>query len=419
MIRITVVGVPEDGCMSLSSRAVSAVTQARVVAGHARHLDWFPQYQGAFLDMSQGFSSWLSQVIDESEEGGVVVLASGDPLFFGIGSTLLKKVASEELAFIPSSSSAQLAFSRLALPWSDAQFLSFHGRELQGVVSRLQQGDLFAILTDGKNTPQVIAQHLQTFNENHWQLSVCEQLGGSREKITTLTVAELASSTEPFDELNILVAKRGEQTYWGGQGQFSDDESFAKRVPHKGLITKQSVRHLVLCQLRLNRHHVMWDIGAGSGSVAIEAAKQCWKKQVFAVECNSDCFDAIEDNLHVHGTDNLQLVKEKAPQALLELPSPNAVFVGGSRGEMENILSFVWHKLLPNGRLVVSAVTLDTVAEVYQWSKQQKLNMDVQLVNISQTQPLAHYMRYQAENPIHLFTFTKPMSLEQSSATEN
>lgn len=415
MNRITVVGVPEDGCISLSSKAVNAVSKARIVAGHARHMEWFPQFDGEFVDMAMGFSNWLNHVIEESEEGDVVVLASGDPLFFGIGSTLINKLSSEDLSFIPSYSSAQLAFSRLALPWADSQFLSFHGRPLKGLVSRLQYGDLFAMLTDGRNTPQVLAKHLKNYNELNWQLSVCEQLGGNEEKVTTFTVDELAQETSTFDPLNIVVAKRNREKFWGGFGQYSDDESFNKRVPQKGLITKHAVRNLALSMLRLKSKDVMWDIGSGSGSIAIEAGKQCWKKEVFAVECNSDCFSAIEDNILAHGVDNVQLIKGKAPDALMQLPSPDAVFIGGSRGEMNHILSDVWQKLNDDGRLVVSAVTMDTVVEVYDWAKQYSLVFDAQVVNISQTQPLAHYLRYQAENPIHLFTFQKILVSESKA----
>jgi precorrin-6Y C5,15-methyltransferase (decarboxylating) len=406
-VTITLVGVPEDGCLSLTSRAVNAVAKARVVAGHPRHLDWFKQFDGLFLDMTQGFADWLNQVIDESEEGDVVVLASGDPLFFGIGSTLLKKMDARQLAFIPSLSSAQLAFSRLALPWEEARFLSCHGRSLQGLVSQMQQGELFAILSDAKNTPQRLAKHLACYNEKHWQLSVCEALGGVQEKIRTFSVAGLAQSDIEFNKLNIIVAQRGAQQRWGGFGQFAADSSFVKRMPQNGLITKQAIRNLVLTGLRIQRQDIVWDIGAGSGSVAIEAAKFCCQGSVYAIECNEQCFAGIERNICAHGTDNVTLVRGKAPDALAELADPDAVFVGGSRGQMEAILNEVWLRLKPQGRLFVSAVTLETVVELYQWAGKKALPLDTQLINVSQTQPLAHYQRYQAENPIHLFSLVK------------
>jgi precorrin-6Y C5,15-methyltransferase (decarboxylating) len=411
---ITVVGVPEDGCPGLTSRAVNAVMQARIVAGHARHLEWFPQFNGTFLDMSIGFGEWLNRLIDLSEEGGVVVLASGDPLFFGIGNTLLKKLSANELEFIPSVSAAQLAFSRIGLPWQQARFTSCHGRtglaDGCGLVSQLQQGDLFAILTDANNSPQKIAQHLMRYQQSQWQLYVCEQLGGVNERVSCFQVAELAESEQRFDPLNILVAQytgtSGKR--WGHYGQFATDDSFLKRTPKAGLITKQPVRNLVLTALSLHSKSIFWDIGAGSGSVAVEAAKMCWQGKVFAIECNPDCFDSIDANRCAHGTDNLLLIRQKAPAGLDELPAPDAVFVGGSRGQLTQILDTAWRRLKSQGRIAVSAVTLDTVAEVYQWAKTSHIDLHCQLVNVSETQPLAHYQRYQAQNPIHLFVMTKP-----------
>lgn len=407
MVSITVIGVPEDGCLSLTSKAVNAVSKARVVAGHPRHVAWFPQFEGTFLDMTEGFSIWLNKVIDESEEGDVVVLASGDPLFFGVGTTLLKKLPAEELLFIPTQSSAQLAFSRLGLAWESAQFLSCHGREFAGLVASMQSGNLFAILTDYKKTPQIVAKHMRKFNEIGWKLTVCEQLGGTSENIRSFSVEELANSDLLFDGLNIVVAQREKQARWGGKGQFASDECFVMRMPQKGLITKQSVRHLALASMRIQFTDTVWDIGAGSGSISIESAKFATKGKVFAVECNQACFEHIEANSCAHGTDNVQLISAAAPDSLTDLPRPDAVFIGGSRGAMDAILSCVWASLNNGGRLVVSAVTMDTVVDVYQWAKSHNLNFEAQLVNVSNTQPLAQYLRYQAENPIHLFSIVK------------
>ncbi|MFA0440879.1 precorrin-6y C5,15-methyltransferase (decarboxylating) subunit CbiE [Vibrio sp. 10N.222.51.C12] len=406
-VNITVVGVPEDGCVSLSSKAVNVVSQARVVAGHPRHFDWFPQCKGQFLDMSHHFSSWLTQVIEESSEGGVVVLASGDPLFFGIGSTLLKHLPKEDVAFIPTQSSPQLAFSRLGIPWNNARYFSLHGRELTGVVSQMQSGDLYVLLTDHNNTPQKIASHFALFNQVHWKLSVCEQLGGIAEHIASFSVEELANSQREFDPLNIIVAQRLDDSRWGGHGQFASDDSFQKRLPKNGLITKESIRNLVIAQLKVRANDVVWDIGSGSGSIAIEAAKIACEGKVYAVECNVDCFESVDANCRSHSTDNVKLIKQKAPAGLSDLPSPDSVFIGGSRGQMKSILELCWHRLQSSGRIVASAVTFDTVNEIYQWLKDNDVSFDVQLINISHLQPLAHYHRYQAENPIHLFCLTK------------
>ncbi|WP_245688536.1 precorrin-6Y C5,15-methyltransferase (decarboxylating) subunit CbiT [Vibrio sonorensis] len=282
----------------------------------------------------------------------------------------------------------------------------------------MQVGDLFAILTDYQNTPQKIASHLLQFNNHHWTLYVCEQLGGLEERVRSYSVAELSETSDTFDKLNIVVAKRKEaasQLHWGGHRQFAQDSSFSKRKPINGLITKEAVRNLALTQLKLSPLDTVWDIGAGSGSIAIEAAKFAVRGSVFAVECNVDCFDVIEENIKAHSTDNVTLVKIKAPEGLDQLPSPNAVFIGGSRGQMDGILDQAWLQLLNDGRLVVSAVTVDTVGEIYQWAKQNSLEFDAKLINVSHLQPLAHYQRYQGDNPIHLFTFTKQQSIPLTS----
>ncbi len=333
MVSVTVVGVCEDGCLGLSSRTVNEVAKARVVAGHPRHMAWFPQFDGLFLDMTQGFSEWLNEVIDESEEGDVVILASGDPLFYGIGSTLLKRLNREELRFIPSLTSGQQAFARLGLPWAQARFLSVHGRPLNGLVSQMQQGDLFAILTDYKNTPQVVAAHLQQFQQD-WTLTVCEQLASVEEKISRFSVDELAQEERVFDPLNLLIAERNttpsrNTQIWGGFGQFASDECFSKRVPQNGLITKQAVRHLALTEMKIGVADTVWDIGAGSGSVSIEAAKFCWQGNVFAIESNPDCYTSIQDNIYAHATDNVTLIEGLAPEALAGLAAPDAIFIGG------------------------------------------------------------------------------------------
>lgn len=412
---VTVIGVPEDGCLSLTSRAVNSVENARVLAGNTRLLEWFPQFKGTVLNMEVGFSTWLAQVLEESEEGGVVVLASGDPLFFGIGSTLLKRLPSNELRFLPSPSSMQLACSRIGLAWQDSKAISLHGRSqhydtIHGLSSQMQHGNLFCLLTDKHNHPVRIAKHLLKFNNTHWQVWVAENLGAPTENITQWTVSSLAESDREFDSLNVVVLKRNlnpDVQAWGGLGQYASDDDFEKRMPKRGLITKQSVRHLALCTMRIKPTDVVWDIGTGSGSVAIEAAKQCPQGQVFTLESNSDCYPSIEANIQAHSTDNVTLVKQKAPLGLEELPQPSSVFIGGSRGQMDGILDTAWQRLADKGVLVASAVTVDSVSEIYGWAKRNDVPVQVQLVSISNGVPLAHYTRYQAENPIHLFVFNK------------
>jgi len=412
---ITVVGIPEDGCMSLSSRAVNAVESARVIAGNNRLLEWFPQFKGQRLSMSQGYQAWFAQVLEESEEGNVVVLASGDPLFFGIGQSLLKQLPHNEVRFIPSPSSMQLACSRIGRPWHNMQAISLHGRRqhydsIHGLASQIQWGTSYCILTDTHNHPARIAEHLINFAQQDWRVWVCENLGSVEETISEWSLESLAQcSQDKFSSLNVLVLHRETPHAWGQIGQYASDDDFLKRMPKRGLITKQPVRHLALSSMRIQPHSIVWDIGTGSGSIAIEAAKQCYMGQVFTIESNQECYESILANFHAHGTDNVTLIEDKAPNQLSDLPTPNCIFVGGSRGNMDSILQTCWQAVKPGGVIVASAVTVDSVCELHQWSTASKAPTQVQLVSISTGVPLASYTRYQAENPIHLFTFTKPL----------
>ncbi|KJY81331.1 bifunctional cobalt-precorrin-7 (C(5))-methyltransferase/cobalt-precorrin-6B (C(15))-methyltransferase [Vibrio nigripulchritudo] len=413
---VTVVGVPEDGCLSLTSRAVNAVESARVIAGNDRLLDWFPQFKGERLSMNQGYQPWFAQVLEESEEGGVVVLASGDPLFFGIGQSILNKLPHHEVRFIPSPSSMQLACSRVGLPWQDMKAISLHGRKqhddvIQGLASQIQWGTNYCLLTDAHNHPARIAAHLINYTQQGWQVWVCENLGSTEEKVTKWSLDDLARcASGDFSSLNVLILHRAEPHAWGIAGQYASDDDFMKRTPKRGLITKQPVRHLALSSMHIQPQSVVWDVGTGSGSVAIEAAKQCYLGQVFTIESNPECYESIEANLKAHGTDNIRLIKDKAPNQLEHLPAPDSIFVGGSRSNMKSILDTCWEALKPGGVIVGSAVTVDSTCELHQWSKESQAPTHVQLVTVSNGVPLAHYTRYQAENPIHLFTFTKPQA---------
>lgn len=409
--QINVVGIAQDGCLSLTSRAVNAVVQADIVAGATRHLEWFPQFQGEFIELNSGVSAMLAEIKAAYAEGfKITILASGDPLFFGIGTLLLKHFKAQHLNFLPTNSCAQLACARLKISWQNAQFISVHGRELFGLTAKMQTGDLFAILTDNINTPVKIARHLQSFNQTNWQMHVAENLGGVDEKLSSWSVNQLAASATQFASLNVIIIKRSADNFWGGNGLFAPDTSFACRNTKRGLITKAAVRNLAITSMGITANSCIWDIGAGSGSVGITAAKIATRGLVYLVESNSQCYGAIDENMRKHATDNVVLVPEMAPQALIELPAPDGVFIGGSRGNMLSILDYVWEQLVTGGVVTCTSITFETFNLITKWLSENKINYQVQLINISHGHKLGSYQAYRADNPIHLFTFKKQIN---------
>jgi precorrin-6Y C5,15-methyltransferase (decarboxylating) len=159
--------------------------------------------------------------------------------------------------------------------------------------------------------------------------------------------------------------------------------------------------------LQLRPGSVVWDVGAGSGSVAIEAALLAYEGSVFAVEVDPEGVEICRDNVRQHGADNVRVIAGRAPEALAELPDPDAVFVGGSKGAMSEIVEVALARLRAGGRLVVNAITLENVGETYKCLRERGHEPEVVLLNVSRAEPLARYMRYEAQNPIHIFAVTK------------
>jgi precorrin-6Y C5,15-methyltransferase (decarboxylating) len=402
------VGIGDDGCAGLTSRAIGAVAGAQVLVGGERHLAFFPQFSGERLVLKDGLSAALDRVAEMSEEHNVCVLASGDPLFFGVGSLVIKKVGTEHVEVIPQPSSMQLAFARAGLKWDDATLLSLHGRPLMGFVTKLRRLSKVAVFTDEENSPARIASHMVEYGELGWKACVCENLGGPDERVRTFAVADLRAATD-VAPLNVLLLERTDPTWRPPPAiPFLHEDAFAKRMPKKGLITKREVRLLSMASLHIRPESVVWDIGAGSGSVSIEAALLAHEGRVYAIEGDPEGVEICRENLRSHGVDNVRVVAGRAPEALGDLEAPDAVFVGGSKGSMEQIIDVAIDRMKPGGRLVVNAITLENAGEAYQAIRRRDLVPEVTLLQISRAEPLAHYLRYEALNPIQVFAVEKP-----------
>ena len=235
---------------------------------------------------------------------------------------------------------------------------------------------------------------------------VCENLAGTEERIREFSLTELADCKDAGD-LNIVILLRGGSWSPPSVIPFLHEDDFAKRMPKKGLITKREVRLLSLGFLNLKKDSVVWDIGAGSGSVSIEAAMICKEGKVYAVEVDLEGVSICKENLLTHHVDNVTVIEDLAPEALKGLPRPDAVFIGGSKGNMRPILDLSLAELREGGRLVVNAITFENVQEAYSYFKEKEMNPEVILLNVARGEPLAHYLRYEALNPIHIFAVTR------------
>lgn len=425
---VTVIGIGDDGCRSLSPAAYNAVQEATVLIGGERNLEFFSDFPGEKITLAGGMMKTLKALGERLSSDRLCIVASGDPLFYGVAPLVIKAFGKDNVEVIPHPSAMQLAFSRLGVGWAKVNIISLHGRALFGLVARIRHSQQVALFTDGDNTPAVIAQHLIRYNDGDFRATVLENLGGMDERVRSFSLSELAAMTgaEEFSPLNIVYLERLEQSQQvkaaKAQSPNMAEEQFAKKVPKLGLITKKEVRSLTLSALQLPPDGVFYDIGAGSGSVAIEASYLVPDGKVYTVECDEACQGFIEDNLLTHGVDNGVAIRGRAPEAISAIPDDaDGIFIGGSRGSMVDIVKVCHDRLKPGGHLVINAVTMESVT-----SAQDALNAlsdeardsdgsstetwAVTLVQISRGKPLAgKYHRYEALNPIHIFSYRKPL----------
>jgi len=399
---VYVIGMGARGREGLSLEALRRLEEAEVLIGGRRHLAHFPDHPGEKVPV-QGPLEALLDLAEKRVKAGrkVAFLASGDPLFFGLGKRVLERFPEAEV--YPAPTAFQEAFARLKLPWDQARFFSFHGRPLGGALLELSLSPLSVVYTDPEHTPARIARALLTMGVDA-RAHVAERLGEEGERVRSFAGLEEVAR-ETFLDPNVLVLEA--KGPLPPRLSFFPDEAFERRMPKKGLITKREVRLLALGLLGLPPDGVLWDVGAGTGSVGIEAARLAPWGEVYAVEKNPESWPHIEENAQRFGAFNLVLVKGEAPKALEGLPAPHAVFVGGSGGELVEILRVSLEALRPGGRLVVAAITLENLLAAYGFLKGTGLPMEGFQVQVGRVVPLARYHRLEAQNPITLLAVRK------------
>ena len=400
--RIAIIGIGDDGAIGLSGACRELVRQADVLAGGERHLSFFPEFSGERVTLQGGMSDTIARLGELRQHRKVVVLASGDPLFYGAAGLFVKKLGRDAVDIYPHLGSVQLAFARMGDSWQDAALESLHGRPIAGLAQRIDGKKKAALLTDRTNTPAAIARYLLEFGMTEYEAFVAENVGSADERTGWYTLEQMAEGT--FSDLNVVILRyRANADYVKPAGFGFDDEAFAQRKPEKGLITKKEVRVLSLSELRLKADSVVWDIGAGSGSVAVECARLAPYGRVFAIEKNEGDLDNIRQN-RIRFRADIEIIHAKAPDGLAELPDPDAVFIGGSGGELRELIRQCASRLRPNGRIVVNAATIETLALTQQSLKEEGFAVFVTLVQTARSKPILDMTRFEGLNPIYVIT---------------
>lgn len=409
--KITIVGVGDDGSPGLSQQAKEVIARASKVYGSASLLERFAdakvEKQTLGLDLER-----LATDLDSAPEGSVV-LASGDPLFYGTARFLCERLGKETFQVIPHVSSMQLAFARVKESWDEAYLTNVASQPLDRILEKIRIAEKVGLFTSQEVPPSRVAELLIAKGIYYFTAYVCENLGAPDERVTKCELKDLV--LQKFAPLNVLVLLRhngtpDQQVLTKNRRLFGNpDEFFKQSRPKRGLLTTSEVRSIALSELSLRPNAIVWDIGAGSGSVAIEAAQIAYQGKVYAIEMDAEDYGLMIENAKLFGVDNLVGVLGEAPKAWDNLPDPHAIFVGGTGRAVTSIVQACWPRLQSNGTLVVNILSIENVSELQQYIiRELGLEPQLSMIQISKGTYQLEKHRFETANPSFLMKVTKP-----------
>jgi precorrin-6Y C5,15-methyltransferase (decarboxylating) len=412
--KIPVLGIGGDGLAGLTVRSRELLTHADIVFGSDSVLRILPELKAERRRIGSDLQDVLDAIRAQFGKKKIVIVATGDPLFYGVARYLCDKIGPEHFEVIPHVSSMQLAFARIKESWEEAYLTDVGNRSLDEVLDRIRTSETVGLFTSEKRDPATIARELLARGIDYFRAFVCENLGGPDERVTQGDLAEIAAMQ--FDPLNVVILKRkanrpdvplpGRKLMRFG----NPDEVFAQSRPKSGLITQAEVRALALAQMDLHAEAIVWDVGAGSGSVAMEAGQLASHGIVYAIEQEATDYHLMLANLETFGIKNVKPVFGMAPAVFHDLPRPDAIFIGGNGGEVARLMQASFEALRPGGRLVVNVGTLEMLAAVHGVLKSLTSPVRVMLVNLARGVEQLESVRFESVNPTFLLTACKPIA---------
>jgi precorrin-6Y C5,15-methyltransferase (decarboxylating) len=408
--KVHIVGIGDDGVEGMTAQARRLVEAADVLLGPDSCAAVLPEPLRRRLVSVAGLEE-LVERIEASAAGRTVVLASGDPLFYGTARYVCGRLGKDRFEVVPHVSSMQLAFARVKESWEDAFLANLSGQSLERVIDRIRSAETAGLFTSEQWPPAAVARALLDEGIDYFQAYVCENLGSPDERVTQGTLADIAGDS--FGPLNVMILVRRTRAAdtpgrVGARIFGNADESFLQSRPKRGLLTPAEVRSLALAELSLRPGSVVWDVGAGSGSVSIEAARIAREGSVYAIEMDPDDQQLIVENARRFAVGNLHAVLGRAPEAWGSLPDTDAIYVGGSGRDVAMLVEKAWERLARGGRLVTACNSIENLAAVHALLRSRSSDTAYWMVNIARGIEQLDRIRFEAINPIFLIAATKP-----------
>ena len=409
MLRFTVIGITDNPSPFFSPEVLEVIRHGHVFSGGKRHHEivaaLLPE-DAAWIDITVP----LAKVFEQYEgHDHIVVFASGDPLFFGVANTIKREMPEAEIQLFPAFNSLQLLAHRLLMPYHDMRVVSLTGRPWPEFDRALiERAPKLGILTDREHTPAAIARRMLDYGYDHYTMHVGEHLGNpALERVTSLSLEEARERDFAMPNCVILDSPPALLRRPGGESApFGlPDTSFALLDGREKMITKMPIRLLTLQALDLPRRHVLWDIGFCTGSVSIEARLQFPHLEVHAFEVRPECEAIIHENACRHGASGIEVHMGEFRSVCCDsiaTPAPDAVFIGGHGGHLQEIMATVLHFLLPGGVIVMNSVKAPKVLR----DSHQLWDEACQQLGLVQAPPLRIVL--DDHHPIEILKATKP-----------
>jgi precorrin-6Y C5,15-methyltransferase (decarboxylating) len=408
--KINIVGIGDDGLEGLTTTARQLVQQAELLVGPKDALAAAAASKAEKLEIGGD----LDAVVKKIEAAGnkrVVVLTAGDPLFYGTARYLCDRLGKDRFEVTPHVSSMQLAFARVKESWDDAYLTNLATQPLELVVEKARTAAKVGLFTTDAAPPAAVAQALLDRKIDYFTAYVCENLGSPDERVTHEELAEIAK--QEFSPLNVLILVRkpgvpDRPPAMMGKRLFGNpDEEFLQSQPKRGLLTPAEVRSIALATLDIGPTSTVWDVGAGSGSVAIEAAQIANGGRVYAIEMDPEDYALIASNAERFGVRNLTPILGKAPEAWAGLGAPDAVFVGGTGRQVRRIVELAFEQLRAGGRLVANVGSIENIAAVREVLMAKAGDAQVLMVNLARGNDQLERLNFEALNPTFLVSAVK------------
>ena len=395
MKRINIVGVFPG--RPINPEAEKCIMGSQVIFSGRRNLELIPKTPAQVFNIGpmKQFTRDLANTLADNKT--VTVVASGDPLFFGIGKYITEHYDPDDIYIVPEVSSLQVALSRLGMGAGHMVAISLHGRKIKGLAQKIRNKRKIAIFTDGNNTPSRIAEYMAGFGLVDYSSYILERLGYEDESISKYKIKELIG--KEFNDLNIMILTKDSN----GKIPLPDDGLLLRKNNN---ITKKEIREISISELDLNNGDTLWDVGSGSGSVAIYASLINTDGNIFAIEKDKVLCNFIDENMRKFSTD-IDIINGEAPEALDSIPDPDSVFIGGTSGNIKNIVEYSYSRLKNGGRIVANIATMENFYAMMNYIKENKLQFDVKQVNISRLKPVSVYTRFDPLDQIYIIKVVK------------